>query len=53
VNLVEIGHRTEAVGDVAQRGDRGDVAVHRIDRHETDELRPLGRHAIEQPREVG
>jgi len=52
VHLVEIGHRAIAVGDVAQFADRGDVAIHRIDRLEADELGPVGGHAVEQPRQV-
>ena len=43
VHLVEIGHRAVAVGDVAQFADRRDVAVHRIDRFEAHQLRPLAR----------
>ena len=31
MDLVEIGHRAVLVGDVAELGDRRDVAVHRID----------------------
>src|SRR5215831_17909681 len=46
VHLVEIGHRAVAIGDVAQLADRGDVAVHRIDRLEADELGPVGGRAI-------
>src|SRR6516164_11202598 len=46
VHLVEIGHGTKTVGDVAQFANRGYVAVHRIDRLEADELGPLGRHTI-------
>ena len=52
VNLVEIGHRAEALGYVAQFADWGDVAVHRIDRFEADQLRPLDRHSFEQAREI-
>ena len=52
VNLVEIGHRAEAVGGIAQFGDWGDIAVHRIDRLETDELGAAGGHGFEQAREV-
>ena len=36
--------RAEPIGDVTQFADRGDVAIHRIDRFEADELRPLGGH---------
>ncbi len=48
VNLIEIGHRAVMLGDVAQLGDRRDVAVHRIDGFEANELRPLGRQTGEQ-----
>ena len=40
MDLVEIGHRTVRVGDVAELGDRGDVAVHRVDDLEGDQLGP-------------
>src|ERR1700730_15838604 len=53
VHLVEISHRPETLGDVAQFADRRDVAVHRIDRLEADELWPVVGHAVEQPREIG
>src|SRR6478752_4285261 len=36
VDLVDIGYGTELVGNVAEGGDRGDIAVHRINRHEGD-----------------
>ena len=42
MDLVEIGQRAIAVGEVADRGDRGDVAVHRIDAFERDQLGRLG-----------
>ena len=42
MDLVEIGQRAVAVGEVADRGDRGDVAVHRIDAFERDQLGRLG-----------
>ena len=38
MDLVEIRHRAEMLGDVAQLADGGDVAGHRIDRFEADEL---------------
>jgi len=47
VNLVEIGHRAMPLGDLAQFGDRSDVAIHRIDRFEADELR-AGRVGLPQ-----
>jgi hypothetical protein len=52
VHLVEIGHRPEMFGHIAQFADRRDVAVHRIDRLEADELWPVGRHPVEQSREI-
>ncbi len=48
VDLVKICHCAEAVGDVANLADWGDVAVHRIDRFEADELRALGRQSGKQ-----
>ncbi len=38
MHLVEIGHGAVAFGDIADLGDGGDVAVHRIDALEGDEL---------------
>ena len=52
VHLVEIGHRAVTLGDIAQRGDRCDIAVHRINRLEADELWPLRRQVGEQAGEV-
>ena len=48
VDLVEIGQRFIAVGEVADRRDRGDVAVHRIDALESDQLGRLGRRFGQQ-----
>ncbi len=42
MDLVQIGHRAVLVGKVADFLDGGDVAVHRIDRFEGDQLRRLG-----------
>ena len=53
MHLVEIGHRAEAVGDVAEFADRRDIAIHRIDRLEAYELRPVGGDAVEQARQIG
>ena len=39
MNLVEIGHGAVRVRDVAELGDRRDVAVHRVDGFERHELR--------------
>jgi len=52
VDLVEIGHRAVSVGDVAEFAHWRDVAVHRIDRLEADELGPGGRHTVEAARQV-
>ncbi len=41
MDLVEIGHGAVRLGHVAELGDRRDVAVHRVDRFEGDELREL------------
>jgi hypothetical protein len=40
VDLVEVGERVVAMGDVAHLADRRDVAVHRVDRFEGDDLGP-------------
>ena len=53
MHLVEIGQRVILVGDIAQFADGGDVAIHRINRLEADELGPVGDHAVEQARQVG
>ena len=42
VHLVEVGHRAVLLGDLEDLGDRGDVAVHRVDALEGDDLRPVG-----------
>ena len=42
MDFVEIGERAILVGEVADRGDRGDVAVHRIDALERDQLGRVG-----------
>src|SRR5215469_14948685 len=47
MHLVEIGHRAKALSDVAQFADRSDVAIHRIDRLEADELGPIGSHLLQ------
>jgi hypothetical protein len=39
VHLVEIGQRAEFVCKIADRLDRAEIAVHRIDRFEGDQLR--------------
>ena len=40
MDLVDIGHGAELLGEVAEFRDRGDVAIHRIDRLEGDQLGP-------------
>ena len=52
VDLVEIGHRTVLLGDVADIGDRGEVAVHRVERLEGDDLRRVRVAFGEQPVEM-
>jgi hypothetical protein len=42
VDFVDIGQRVVLVGQVADRVDRGDVAVHRIDAFERDQLGHFG-----------
>jgi hypothetical protein len=46
MDLVEIGHRAVPLGDIANLRDRCDIAIHRINRLEADELRPprIGTH---------
>src|ERR1700756_501517 len=39
VDLIEISHRAIALGDIANLSNRRDIAIHRIDRLETDQLR--------------
>ena len=39
VHLVEIGERAVFLGEIADRRDRRDVAVHRVDALERDDLR--------------
>jgi hypothetical protein len=46
MHLIEIGHRAEVVGDGAEFADRGDVAIHRIDRLEADELGAFGNRGL-------
>ncbi len=53
VDLVEIGHGAVALGDIAELGDRRDVAVHRIDGFEADQLRPRRVAARQQSLEIG
>ena len=48
VDLVEIGHRAIAVGEIAEILDRRNIAVHRIDRFESDQLGPVGPHVAQQ-----
>ena len=43
MNLVDIGHRAVALGEPRDLGDRRDVAVHRIEALEHDELGALDR----------
>src|SRR5436305_3703616 len=50
--LVEIGHRAIALSKVADRSDWRDVAVHRIEALEDDQLGPVGRRAREQRLQV-
>ena len=48
VHLVAIGHRAVFLGEIADRLHRRDVAVHRIEPLEGDQLRPLRRLRGEQ-----
>jgi hypothetical protein len=51
MDLVEIGHRSVPLRDIAQLRNGRDIAVHRIDRFETDQLWPArvgrGEHRFE------
>src|SRR5690348_1650557 len=51
--LIEIGHGTEALRHVADLADRRDVAIHRIDRFESDELRLAWIGGAQQALEIG
>ncbi len=53
VHLVEIGERAVFLGEIADGADRGDVAIHRIDALEGDQLGRLGRGGGEQRFEMG
>ena len=50
MDLVEIGQRAVAVGEIADLGDRRDVAVHRVDRFEGHDL---GRRRIGGREQLG
>ena len=52
VDLVEIGHRAVPLGDVADLRNRGEIAVHRIERFEGDDLGRVGVAFGEQPVEM-
>ena len=53
MHLVEIGHGAILVGEIADLLDRPDVAVHRIDGLEGDELGPRGIGGLELGLQVG
>ena len=53
MDLVEVGHRAVLLGDIEDLADRGDVAVHRVDALEGDDLRPVGLERGELAVEVG
>ena len=53
MHLVEVGQRAIFVGKVADRRDRGDVAVHRVNAFERDQLGRLGILGGEQCFEMG
>ena len=42
MDLVDIGHGAVFLGEIADLGERGDVAVHRIEALAGDQLRPVG-----------
>ena len=41
MNFIDIGHGAELVGQIGDRFDRGNVAIHRIDGFEHDQLGAL------------
>ena len=41
MHLVHIGHRVVAARQISDPGDRGDIAMHRIETFENDQLGPL------------
>jgi hypothetical protein len=53
VDLVEVGHGAVALGQVADLGHGAEVAVHRVDALERDQLRPRRVAVAEQALEVG
>ncbi len=52
VHLVQIGHRPVTLGHLAKLGDRRDIPVHRIDRLEGHQLRPIRRLRRQTTRQV-
>ena len=48
VNLVDIGHGAVALGEIADLGQRRDVAVHRIQALAGDQFRPVGAGGAQQ-----
>ena len=48
MNLVDVGHRVVFFSEVGDRCDRRDVAVHRIDGFENDQLRLLAARRLQQ-----
>ena len=53
MDLVAIGHRAEFLGNVAELGDGRDVAIHRIDGFEGDQLRPARSERGELAAQIG
>ena len=52
VDLIEVSHCAEILGDIAKLSDRSDVTIHQIDRYEADHFRALGRQRRQDAGEV-
>ena len=48
MHLIEIGHRAIAFGEIADGADLAEIAFHRIDGFEADDLRRVGRSRAQQ-----
>jgi hypothetical protein len=52
MHFVEIGHCAVLVGDIADLGDRGDIAIHGIDRFKRHQLGPVRIHLRQAPVQI-
>src|SRR5215471_9575903 len=48
MHFIEIGHRAIAFGEIANRSDLSEIAFHRIDGFEADDLRRIRRRGLKQ-----